>query len=69
MENKLLKIGHVVALIDPQASYGGPVSVAMSLVNALNELGHDAEVWAGGQEYPLGAQIIINAPVKLFKTF
>lgn len=46
-----MKILHVVSLIDPEGSFGGPLRVAVNQLRTLQEQGHDVTLAAGAQGY------------------
>lgn len=64
-----MKILHIVSLITPTGTYGGPVRVAVQQVKALSDLGHEVTLAAGTSGFGrIVPEMYDGVPVKLFKT-
>ena len=61
-----MKIAHLVTLIDPKGSFGGPVRVALNQAKALIELGHEVTIYASCSGFAEIPMEIEGVPVKLF---
>lgn len=62
-----MRIIHVVSLITPDGSYGGPLRVALNQVRALREAGHEAIIAAGARGYTSTYPSTFDGvPVRLF---
>lgn len=46
-----MKILHVVSLVDPEGSFGGPLRVAVNQLTALKERGHEVTLAAGARGF------------------
>lgn len=61
-----MRIAQVVTLISPDASYGGPVRVAINQAQALMRLGHEVTIFAGSSGFASPPSELDGVPVCLF---
>jgi glycosyltransferase involved in cell wall biosynthesis len=62
-----LRILHLLTLVDDDASYGGPVTVAIGQCRELNRQGHRAEILAGWREERTPPTELETVPAHLFR--
>ena len=63
-----MKIIHVISLLDPELSFGGPTRVALTQLKALQEAGHEVLLVAGVQGFdPRALAEYDGVPVKAFR--
>jgi glycosyltransferase involved in cell wall biosynthesis len=62
-----MRILHVVTLISPDGSYGGPTQVALNQSAELLARGHDVTVAAATRGYPVTPNTVNGVPVRLFR--
>lgn len=63
-----MKIIHVISLLDPELSFGGPTRVALTQLKALQEAGHEVLLVAGVQGFdPRSLAEYDGVPVKAFR--
>ena len=63
----VLKILHLLTLVDDDSSYGGPVTVAIGQCRELNRQGHHAEILAGWREHRAPPTELESVPAHLFR--
>lgn len=61
-----MRIAHVVSLVTPEGSYGGPVRVAINQARELIAQGHHVTVFAGTIGCPSGMKVVDGVQVRLF---
>ena len=62
-----LRIAHVVTLISPEGSYGGPVRVAVNQAKELQSLGHEVVIYATYSGFKRPPSHIDGVKVMLFR--
>jgi len=63
-----MKVVHVISLLDPEMSFGGPTRVALNQLKALRKAGHEVLLVAGVQGFdPRTLTEYDGVPVKAFK--
>ncbi|MDP9694956.1 UNVERIFIED_ORG: glycosyltransferase involved in cell wall biosynthesis [Arthrobacter globiformis] len=62
-----LKIAHVVTLISPDGSYGGPVRVAVNQAKELLKLGHEVVIYGTYSGFKTAPTHIEGVPAKLYR--
>lgn len=65
-----MKIIHVISLLDPEMSFGGPTRVALNQLKALQQAGHEVLLVAGVQGFdPKTLTEYDGVPVKAFRAY
>jgi glycosyltransferase involved in cell wall biosynthesis len=61
-----MKIAHVVTLLSPDGSFGGPTRVAANLAKAMQNLGEEVVIYAGSRGYEVIPRELNSVPLKAF---
>ena len=64
----LMRILHVVTLVDDKSSYGGPLTVAVNQCQELRRRGHDAQILAGWRGKGNPPDEVEGVPAHLFES-
>ena len=62
-----MRIAHVVTLISPDGAYGGPVRVAVNQVRALQDRGHDVDLFSTYVGFPTPPTEVDGVPITTFR--